>query len=517
MSNRAIGKYCLILGTFAFIFLTSGRSEAFAQAPTLKGGLIAQNAPDNSCSDGCGGWFDWGTGSQGLPCQNGFARSFWIRGTDPAGPILNDRQVTSWGCGQPGTPLSAMLNAGTNDFTVLFGTGYPLGPGPWDPVTVDVSIYAPGSSTPVAFHVGQENTGIFGGPLSVTQMVGTAQVTLVFDSFSQPGIYGIPGPATDRISNNATGPDGYWDGIVHIHFDVVLPPDAPPVAVTGGPYSVVEHQPVLLNGTGSYDDNGPVSFSWSVASTPPGSNGGMLVNANTATPTFTPDMPGTFTLKLVVTDNIGQTGSAIATLSSTNVAPIANAGPSVATYVGAPVSLDGSLSYDPNGDSITFAWTLARPTGSTAALSSSNTATPMFTPDVAGQYTATLTVTDQWGLSGPTSIASTLISVATPGDYAQSQSTSAINQVNVLPPTSVTSAGNQQALSNFLHQTIQAVQSNNIAQAINKLQSAITRTDGCVLRGSPDGNGPGMDWVTDCAAQIQLYNELTAALKALQP
>jgi len=43
----------------------------------------------------------------------------------------------------------------------------------------------------------------------------------------------------------------------------------------------------------------------------------------------------------------------------------------------------------------------------------------------------------------------------------------------------------------------------------------IERTDGCILRGSPDGNGGGRDWITDCAVHATLHEQLTAALYAL--
>ena len=43
----------------------------------------------------------------------------------------------------------------------------------------------------------------------------------------------------------------------------------------------------------------------------------------------------------------------------------------------------------------------------------------------------------------------------------------------------------------------------------------ISRTDGCALRGTPDLSGLGRDWVTDCAAQLQLYNELQASMNAI--
>ena len=291
-------------------------------------------------------------------------------------------------------------------------------------------------------------------------------------------------------------------------------PDAEPIANAGGPYAVVQDQSVVLDGTASSDDNGDLAFAWSVTSAPAGSSGGTLQNAATATPSFTPDVPGEFSMHLVVTDSVGQTDAADATVSSTNVAPISNAGPAVGTYVGAVVVLDGSLSYDPNGDPVAFFWTVQGPSGSTATLTNAGTATPTLVPDVPGSYTVTNTVTDAWGLSNAASV---MISVATPGNYAEAQAANAVTQVAGLPPASVTSAGNQQALGNFLQQTMSALQNNNVAQAINRLQNAISRTDGCVLRGAPDGNGPGKDWVTECLAQAQLYWDLTAALQAVQP
>ena len=42
-----------------------------------------------------------------------------------------------------------------------------------------------------------------------------------------------------------------------------------------------------------------------------------------------------------------------------------------------------------------------------------------------------------------------------------------------------------------------------------------SRTDGCALRGIPDGNGQGRDWITDCVAQMEIYDCLTAAAEAL--
>jgi len=62
-----------------------------------------------------------------------------------------------------------------------------------------------------------------------------------------------------------------------------------------------------------------------------------------------------------------------------------------------------------------------------------------------------------------------------------------------------------------------ALQKGMVSTAIDKLQKSIERTDGCILRGAPDGNGAGMDWITDCSAQNQVYSLLNAAQDALTP
>ena len=79
----------------------------------------------------------------------------------------------------------------------------------------------------------------------------------------------------------------------------------------------------------------------------------------------------------------------------------------------------------------------------------------------------------------------------------------------------VTTVGNQQAFSSFISEAIVAIQEDDIETAIDKLEKALARTDGCVLRGAPDGNGPGRDWITDCTAQAEAYDLLQAALDAL--
>nr|MBC8218661.1 PKD domain-containing protein [Planctomycetota bacterium] len=77
-----------------------------------------------------------------------------------------------------------------------------------------------------------------------------------------------------------------------------------------------------------------------------------------------------------------------------NQAPIAVAGADQSVRVGSAVQLDGSGSTDPDGDSITYEWTLIRPGPSAAVLSGTTTAEPTFVADVEGTYKVELQVYD---------------------------------------------------------------------------------------------------------------------------
>ena len=82
----------------------------------------------------------------------------------------------------------------------------------------------------------------------------------------------------------------------------------PPVANAGPDQTVTTGQLVTLNGTGSTDPNGDaLTYGWCLKGRPVGSTA-TLSGANTARPTFTPDVAGSYVLCLTVND--GQAGSA---------------------------------------------------------------------------------------------------------------------------------------------------------------------------------------------------------------
>jgi len=76
-----------------------------------------------------------------------------------------------------------------------------------------------------------------------------------------------------------------------------------------------------------------------------------------------------------------------------NSPPVANAGTDQQVFTGSTVTLDGSKSYDADGDTLAYEWSLtSRPIGSSATLSNPAAVKPTFVADVQGTYAFNLTV-----------------------------------------------------------------------------------------------------------------------------
>jgi hypothetical protein len=102
--------------------------------------------------------------------------------------------------------------------------------------------------------------------------------------------------------------------------------------------------------------------------------------------------------------------------------PIADAGDDQPLEMPGLVGLDGSLSIDPDGDSITHFWTLSTPPGSSAVLDDPTLIAPSFTVDLYGDYVATLVVTDIVGLvSDPDSVTVGFANLAPMADAGSNQ------------------------------------------------------------------------------------------------
>lgn len=162
--------------------------------------------------------------------------------------------------------------------------------------------------------------------------------------------------------------------------------NAGPNANAGSDQSVNEGQLVTLDGSLSSDsDNDPLTYSWTQIG---GLTPVVLSDATASQPTFTAPTVAvggeTLTFELTVTaDGATDTDTVNVTVVNVNHTPVADAGgPELSVAEGAPVVLNGTGSFDIDGDPITYAW--VQTFGPTVALAGDATATPNFTAPVGG-------------------------------------------------------------------------------------------------------------------------------------
>jgi hypothetical protein len=206
------------------------------------------------------------------------------------------------------------------------------------------------------------------------------------------------------------------------------PTNEPPIADAGLDETVHVNTVVNLNGAASYDPDGhSLTYDWQLflGETEVTEQ---LSDSIAVDPTFTADVlgPPNYFARLTVTDSEGLASATDeAIISTSNTAPVADAGPDqVVTLVESEVPLNGTASYDTDGDTITFDWDLTvRPAESAAELSDHYAAQSSFIPDVYGDYEASLVVND---------------------GYADSDADSVLVSFNNVPP--VAHAGGTQAV-----------------------------------------------------------------------
>ncbi len=227
-------------------------------------------------------------------------------------------------------------------------------------------------------------------------------------------VFSLSAPVGGNFWSDWTDPDGDGDGFVDSPYlftggqdDLPWtmedgwqePQNQIPVAVAGEDQSVHQGSLVTLDGSGSHDPDGdPITFFWEITSDPSGSTAA-LSDPFEIGPSFVANMSGDYVIELIVTDSKNAESEPDSVIvSTTNAAPVADAGDDQAIVeIGTTVDLDGSASYDPEGDDITYSWTMEKPTGSLATLFDPATESPFFVADVHGDYLLEFTVTDEFG------------------------------------------------------------------------------------------------------------------------
>jgi hypothetical protein len=182
-----------------------------------------------------------------------------------------------------------------------------------------------------------------------------------------------------------------------------------PVAEAGDEQSVNVGETVSMDGSGSWDGLGrDLVYDWSFARVPSHSSLSSLTDADNSTSTFTPDVSGLYLVALVVNNGLESSipdTTVVRVLPGASDAPTADAGEDIAGEDCTHITLDGSDSFDPNGEPLTYMWDLEeRPAGSdasTASFASRADEITSFYPDVDGDYIISLAVHDGVSWSVP--------------------------------------------------------------------------------------------------------------------
>ncbi|MEQ1569651.1 MAG: PKD domain-containing protein [Myxococcota bacterium] len=191
--------------------------------------------------------------------------------------------------------------------------------------------------------------------------------------------------------------------------DAAPPENQAPIADAGADFDAALADEVELNGANSYDPDGDaLEFDWEILDKPVDS-GASLLNDGRSNPSFFADRPGTYLVEVAVNDGLSvSTDQVVVTVLASNDGPVANAGPDQSVGLGDTVLLNGSGSYDPDGDPLDFQWVIAAaPAGSGATLSGATTALPQFVADLSGVYVVELVVSDGLDPSPPDSVSIT--------------------------------------------------------------------------------------------------------------
>ncbi len=177
------------------------------------------------------------------------------------------------------------------------------------------------------------------------------------------------------------------------------PVNAKPTAVlalaadTGAPSLGAE---VAVSGAGSTDpEAAALTYTWALQSKP--ADSALTLSAvNAPALKFTPDRMGAYVVRLRVADPAGAFAEQDLTVTVANHAPVAVVDKSALTLLsGNAVTASAALSYDQDGDALTYAWSVeSKPADAPAGIAQSNGSELVFTPERPGSYILLLKVSD---------------------------------------------------------------------------------------------------------------------------
>jgi hypothetical protein len=153
---------------------------------------------------------------------------------------------------------------------------------------------------------------------------------------------------------------------------------------------------VTLASAASVDPDGDaLAYSWSIDQQPEHSTA-TLVPGAAGKVVLTPDLAGTYGVRLRATDSTGAYSEQVLVIAAGNALPVAVLDhATVSTVAGNRAQASAARSFDEDGDVLGYSWEIdARPAASRAVIAAPASPALSFTPDVAGTYIASVTVSD---------------------------------------------------------------------------------------------------------------------------
>jgi len=283
-------------------------------------------------------------------------------------------------------------------------------------------------------------------------------------------------------------------GLSRFNFDVerLVPSNQPPVADAGGPYVTDEGSEITFDASGSSDpDEDELEYRWDL------DNDGNWDTDWSTNPTAAHTWNDDYSGDVVVEVSDGEeTDTATASVTVNNVAPTVNIDSVVQPtedfiLPNDVLTFTGSFSDPGTEDTHTIEWDFGDLNGITETL------TPTHQYAEPGEYTVTLTVTDDNSDQGTASTIVTVISaqeaVGVMDDY-----------IIALPDEAYWKNPDQRGntLSNKLDEITIMIDAGEYQDAIDKLQND--------LRPKMDGNPSPEDWIIDSTVQVVLCRMIDA-------
>ncbi len=260
-------------------------------------------------------------------------------------------------------------------------------------VTVTDAPSATLTASPTAITAGQSATLTVASTNAASAVINPGNLSVTLDSMGAGSVNVSPATTTTYTltvtdANNATDTA------------TVTVTDAPSATLTASPTAITAGQSATLTVASTNAQSAVIN---------PGNLSVTLDSMGAGSVNVSPATTTTYTLTVTDANNATDTDTATVTV---NASPSANAGANQSVTEGVTVTLDGSSSSDPEGETLTYAW--SQTSGQTVSLSDAAAASPTFTApeDLTADATLvfSLTVTDARNLaSDPATVTVTVL------------------------------------------------------------------------------------------------------------